>query len=199
MKYPLLIFIVNFMIALPTQAKTILLCLGQEESYYAKRFETGPRYHLNQIMINEISSVGNPQFSKGYYNKFCSDPSKSPTLKLLKAMTTGQRNIFDFKEEDGGIGVKYSMSTYNEFRLKSIKILMDYLAKIQIQASSADCLESNIPGLKEFYARYRYLEGEVSLETLKGSKESLLKIYDALENVDAILKKCQKPKQAQTK
>ncbi|WP_040314159.1 hypothetical protein [Bacteriovorax sp. BAL6_X] len=194
MKYPLLIFIVNLMITLPAQAKTILLCLGQEESYYAKRHDTGPRYHLNQIMINEISSVGNPQFSKGYFNKFCSEPSKSPTLKLLKALTTGQRKIFDFKEEDGGIGVQYSMSTYNEFRLKSIKILIEYLAKIQIQASSPDCLEQNIPGLKEFYARYRYLEGEVGLSTLKGSKESLLKIYGSLENIDVILKKCKKTK-----
>lgn len=184
----LIIFTVN-----SAQAKTILLCLGKEESYYAKKHYTGPKYHLNQIMINEISSVGNPELAGNNYKKFCSHPEQSPSLKLLKAMTLGQRDLFDFKEEKGDTGIQFAMVTYDEFRKKSIKVLIQYMAKIQMQSASADCLTKNIPGLENFYARFRYLEGEIDPITLKGSVKELSKLYDSLENIDGILKKCQKP------
>lgn len=198
MKYPLLIFTLTFFITNSVSARTILLCLGKEESYYAKNKDTGPKYHLNQIMINEISAVGNPDFAGNNYKKFCSHPDQMPALKLLKALTLGEKKLFAFKDEEGGLGVQYAIATYDEFRLKSIKILIDYIAKIQLQSKSATCLTDNIDGLKEFYARFRYLEGEVSMETLKGSKNDLLKIYQSLENIEEIYKKCSRPNSAKS-
>src|SRR5690606_24318181 len=108
------------------------------------------------------------KFAGNNFEKFCSEPEKMPSLKLLQALTTGERNIFALKDEEG-LSSQYIIATYDEFRLKSIKILMDYLAKIQMGANSAECLTDNIPGLSEFYARFRYLEGDVSITTLKGS------------------------------
>ncbi|AYF44900.1 hypothetical protein BALOs_1900 [Halobacteriovorax sp. BALOs_7] len=192
MKYFLIITL--FFIFMPAQAsaQTILLCLGKEESFYAKKHYTGPKYHLNQIMINEISSVGNPELAAGNYKKYCTHPEQSPSLKLLKAMTLGKKGLFNFKEDEGDAGVQFAMVTYDEFRKKSIKVLMQYMSKIQMQAASADCLTKNIPGLTQFYSRFRYLEEEIDSIALKGSKEDLLRLYDSLENIDQILKKCQK-------
>lgn len=193
MKYFLITTLFFIFSATPVCAKTILLCLGKEESFYAKNHYTGPKYHLNQIMINEISSIGNPELAGDNYKKYCSRPDQSPSLKLLKAMTLGKKSLFNFKENEGGTGVQFAMVTYDEFRKKSIKVLIQYISKIQMQAASAECLTDNIPGLTQFYARFRYLEGEIDPISLKGSREDLLQLYDSLRNIDAILKKCQKP------
>ncbi len=193
MKYPLILITLIFLFSLNTQAKTILLCLGQEESFYAKKHDTGPRYHLNQIMINEISAIGNPEFTGKKYKKYCSHPDKMPSLQILKALTIGNEKLFKFKTEDtSAMSLQYTMVTYDEFRLKSIKILIDYLAKLQMNAKSADCLTNNIKGLSDFYARFRYLEGEVNFQSLKGSKTELETIYNSLENIESIYKKCKK-------
>jgi hypothetical protein len=163
----------------------MLKCLGKEESYYASIKYTGPNYKLNQIMIDEMSSLNDLEMMSSSYQDICENLSFYPSLRLLEKLLSNGQKIFMTQGSD-----ELAKHNIQALKDKSGRILTRYLALVQSAAPTASCLNDNIPEIKNLYARYRYLEDTLGPKELVGSKKEIKSIFKKLRNIDAIFKKC---------
>ena len=82
--------------SIDAQASTVLKCLGREELQLHRKRDIGPRYTLNQVFLNKLSSNA-IDIKKKYSDQICSTKSKRPSLILLKILLLKQIDIFDIK------------------------------------------------------------------------------------------------------
>ena len=172
-------------------ANSLLKCLGAEEAHYASLKYTGPNYKLNHMMIDKMSSLSELEILPSVYKRICSNPAAYPSLVLLEELTDSKSKIFKYNPEQ-----LFQMTTFKELKQRSGEFLIRYLSDIQATAKTPKCLETRIPGIKQMFARYRYLQEELSSEDLTGSKEENSKIFEKLYKIDSILKDCQREAQA---
>lgn len=167
-------------------AGTLLQCLAKEEDYYAKLKYTGPNYKLNQIMIEQITSLGNLSLNKEYDRKICKNAS-FPSLRLLEQLLLKEKGLFDFDPEN-----KLQEITFEALLDKSGNIFISYLTSLQATYSIPGCLEKKIPEVAVLLERYLYLETSVDRETLDGPRSFITSLFEKLSDKD-ILKDCTKP------
>lgn len=168
-------------------AQSLLHCLGAEESHYAKLKYTGPNYKLNQLMIEEISSLSDLKILPDAYRRICRDPKAYPSLLLLESLMHKQSRLFRTGKDQ-----QFQISTLKTLRANSGRLLITYLSYIQSVSSTAKCIENEIPQVTNLYSRYRYLQDVIDPNDLNGSMAELKQIFNKLKNVDRILKSCKK-------
>lgn len=168
-------------------AQTILQCLGKEENFYAKQKYTGPNYKLNQMMIEEMTSLNELKIKESSYRDICSNPKGYPSLRLLKKILLDERNLFS------QIGKSAIYQTLAEsIKDKAGDILIDYLTRLQATAQTPDCVVTQIPETKNLFSRYLHLREVLSSTQANGERKELYRIFSKLENVDTWLHKCKK-------
>lgn len=179
-KYIALIFFSNFI-----WAQTLLKCLGSEEASYAKVKYTGAKYKLNQIIIEEISSLSNLKITNAAYNRICQNKSSAPSLLLLSDLLSNDTVIFENEANNGLASINLA-----HIRRNSGHILINYIGFLQTMTEDPKCIERNIPEVKKLYQRYQYLEEEIDNHKLVGSEKELQSMFKGLDRIDQILKSC---------
>lgn len=183
------ILIISLILSSQVFAQSLLTCLGREENFYAKKKYTGPNYKLNQIMIEEITSLSDLKVLPSAYKKICMKPGAYPSLVLLEELMNKSSNVFQTKN----IG-PIEKVTFESLKEKSGEILIQYLSLVQSMAPSPRCIEENIPGVKNLFARYRYLQDVIDADDLHGKNQEQEAIFSKLREIDSILVKCSKNK-----
>jgi len=171
------------------QAQGLLRCLGAEEAHYAKLKYTGPNYRLNQLMIEELTSLSDLRVLPSAYNKICKDPSAYPSLLLLERLMHRNSKVFISSGDK-----KMQYATLKSLKNNSGRLLVTYLSYLQTVAKDAKCLERAIPEIKPLYSRYRYLQDVMDPKDMKGSRREVSAIFKKLKRADKIIKKCSRSK-----
>ncbi|EQC50443.1 hypothetical protein [Bacteriovorax sp. DB6_IX] len=166
-------------------AQSLLHCLGAEESHYAKQKYTGPNYRLNQLMIEEISSLSDLKVIPRVYKKICQDKSNYPSLLLLENLIHPKERLFQTSKNQ--FIEKSSLETIKE---NSGRLLITYLSYLQTVAKTPKCIEKEIPEIIPLYSRYRYLEDIVDPKDMNGSYNEIKAIFSKLKHADKILERC---------
>ena len=166
-------------------ATTLLQCLAKEENYYAKIKYTGPNYKLNQVMIEEITSLGNLSLTSKYNRKICKN-SSFPSLRLLEYLLKKERDLIKLEQEN-----KLQQITFESLMNRSGNIFISYLTGLQATYTVAGCIEKKIPEAKQLMERYLYLQEDVDAKTLDGSSQFLDSLFAKLSN-PKLLQDCKK-------
>ncbi|EQC45996.1 hypothetical protein M900_1763 [Bacteriovorax sp. Seq25_V] len=132
-----------------------------------------------------MTSISNLEVTPEAYKRICSSSKRSPSLLLLKELIIRDRKIF--KKEEGS---DFQYVHLNAVRDRAGIMLVKFLSSVQSLAKDPKCIEKNIPGVKPLFQRYLYLEEELSSKKIIGEKADLEIIFDKLESIDEILKKC---------
>ena len=154
----------------------ILTCLGKEESALHRSGKTGALYHLNQFLINKMSSGARPVLLGQYQGKICGKRGVSPSVILLRHLLLERNQVF--------IGSLESIPSRDE----ALNAFFDFLLRIQAMASDHRCLEKNLPHYAHFIHRHKYLEEEGL--TLLRERDKLAEMFPLLERPDTLLAKC---------
>ena len=118
---------------------TLLQCLAKEETYYAKIKYTGPNYKLNQVMIEEITSLGNLSLTESYNKKICYN-SAFPSLRLLEYLLKKEERLMKFEVDN-----TLQHITYKALLDKSGNIFISYLTGLQATFTVPGCIEKKVP------------------------------------------------------
>ena len=166
----------------------ILACLAQEELNLHKSKNTGPVYNLNQTLVNQIATIPNLKLSRENLDLVCSNKLYGPSLSLLRLIILEGKKIFSIKKGSAGHGL--AMGQLGTFVETSPHIMFDYLNEIQALMPYAHCLTDEIPEVKYFYDRYKYLEQDLNGYQLIQDKNKIDRIFIGLSKMDQILKSC---------
>lgn len=188
------------LLSLNTMARPseLLRCLGVEEQRLHKAKSQGPEYQLNQQLISELVQVQNVDLRPELLKKICSSAVSSPSRMFLYTLLDNGKSIFEFSHGITGFEKSIAESMLEDFVLSSQQIVLGYIATIQQESPTADCLKKNIPELDLLYVDMKYLEEEVETKYLFKKKGLAEKILGKLSDYPAILKKCQPSKDKKT-
>ncbi len=190
MKYLILLTFFLFPLLSKAAPSEILRCLGVEEQRLHKAKSQGPEYQLNQQLISELIQVRHLELSPQFVTEICSSKVSSPSKKLLYLLLDQGQSVFEFPANISGRELSMGKSMLEDFMESSHKIIIDYIAAIQQEASTADCLKKNIPELDLLYIDVKYLEEEIETKYLFKNKGLAEKILKKLNNYPVMLKKC---------
>ena len=167
----------------------------REELQLHRKRDIGPRYVLNQVFLNKLSS-NSIAIKNKYAKKICNYKSGRPSLIMLKILLLEQRDLFDIKVSKNRIdGLEnFKISQADEFVAQAADVFFEYISGVQAMAPSANCLEKKIPQIKSLFRRYRYLEEEVAAVELLKDKKEILEIFKGLENIDNVFAICEREK-----
>lgn len=173
----------------------VLKCLGREELALHRAKDTGPRYKLNQVFLNKLSS-NSITIKPKYVKQICSGVPLPPSLTMLKILMLKQRDLFDIKIEQNRIdGLEnFKISQADGFVAQAADVFFAYLAGIQALSPTAYCLHKHIPAIPKFFKKVTYLQEEVSGKVLLEDKRQIKEIFIGLENVNNIFKICEREK-----
>ncbi len=179
-----------------------LLCLAEEELVIHKNHETGPLYHLNQLFLNELMTIGEFKLKDEHIQKICSKKNKfAPSVNFLYFLLVEKKNIFDlsmFTGDDLRSEKGLQLASINNLLERTPHIFIKYLTDLQQLATSFNCLEKEIPELSTFFTQIMYGE-EINLDAAVSDNKKMQKIFDGLINFDLILAKCKKESEDQKK
>lgn len=188
-----LFLLINSVLTHKALAKSnrILLCLAKEEGLLHKSHNTGPQYHLNQLLINELSSFNTVRLKDKYYEQICLNKKEAPSVSLLRSLIINGKDNFDLYSSGLEVSsVAMSKATIEEFLSNTPKIFFNYLSSLLALTPTADCFAKNIPELNFFLEQFHYLEEQVPRERLLENKARLHKIFDKVSHLDQIIHKC---------
>jgi hypothetical protein len=175
----------------------LLKCLGIEELKIHRAKSEGPLYRLNQLLINKLASFNNLILREAYYQEICKNKNFSPSLALIKSILLNRKKIFDPKSFHENASIKsYQMASLESLSGEMAHVFFNYLSQIQALTPTAKCLEKNMPELGLFLERYKYLETDYSPDVLLEEKSKLNSIFNKLQRLDSILKRCEKEKKS---
>ncbi len=169
-------------------ANDLVFCLAKEEETIHKKKVTGPVYALNQSIINKLSGLGMMTFKKDFVKEVCQSQTFTPSLQFLKSILSKDHDdVLDKLPYYVNVSLEGEYDSLMEF---SRRALFKYLSDLQSNFKEHNCLEKEMPLIKEMQTNQKYLESENddSFWTEKRTKE----IFNKLKNIDYILKKCQR-------
>ncbi len=171
----------------------VLQCLAKEEARLHKSNDQGATYRLNQELINELAGSNTIYFKKKYIDEICSSKELSPSVLLLKLLLTKETVIFNLNSENSESSEgSFRLNFISEFQKQAPRLLIQYLAGIQSEMSSANCMETAIPETKIIFDRMKYLEEEISFNEIVKDKKKLESIFNKLSGLSSIKNKCQR-------
>jgi hypothetical protein len=192
-----ILFIVLATLCLPFELQAepnlVLQCLAKEEARLHKNNDHGSSYRLNQDLLNELAGSNTIYFKKKYVDEICQNRAFSPSVSLLKLLLTRETSIFDFSTEnlESSEG-SFRLNFIREFQKQAPRLLVQYLAGIQGELPTSNCLENAIPETKSIFERMKYLEEEISFNDIVKDKKKLESIFIKLSKLSTIKIKCQK-------
>jgi len=188
-------YIISFALLLSSFCATaapseVLRCLGAEEQRLHKAKSQGPEFQLNQQLISELIQVESIDLSPTYLSLVCNYKENYPSKKLLYLLLDKGNKIFEFKHGLSASDISVGESMLEDFMKDTQGIVMSYIASIQQEAPTADCLKKNIPEMELFYIDMKYLEEEIETKYLFKDKGLAEKILNKLSNYPKLFKKC---------
>lgn len=125
-----------------------------------------------------------------YLRKICGPKISSPSKRLLYFLLDDGPGIFVFNSGITGLEKSIGQSMLEDFMQSSQQLILGYIATIQQEAPTADCLKKNIPELDLLYIDMKYLEEEIETKYLFKKKGLAEKILNKLSRYPALLKSC---------
>lgn len=169
----------------------LLQCLAKEEEGLHKKKASSPLYRLNQEFVNELASSNDINVKKVYVDEICQSTHYSPSIGLLRLLLMKEHELYDLSLSGVDISMRpFKMSYINEFQKQVPRIFIQYVAGLQSELAGAKCLEKDIPELKGFNEKLRYLEEEITTHQLVAQKSTFDVIFKKLRNFDDIKKRC---------
>ena len=178
----------------PVQITPLIKCLGQEELNYHLERNIGPHYKLNQFFINSMAGANDLKLRTGYLEKIC-PPNSIPSRNLLKELLLNGLSIFNFAHGEENFREKARQLTvmgHIEERLPHL--FFHYISSLQALSEDPHCLKREIPEVSYFTEKVFYLEEEVPRERLLQEKRKLRRLFNKLDHINSIYKKCKKRK-----
>jgi len=162
-------------------------CLGQEELMFHKKKETGPYYRLNQAFVNDISSFGGALLKPSHLKDVCKKAKKA-SFRLLKVLVI---------EGKGAFAPGAKLNIYQKASLQTLEdkvpgTLVTFLSQMGSLFPHFSCLPTFAPDIPYFLERIKYLEVDLSKSELLSDKTRLKRIFSKLENIESLIKKCEK-------
>lgn len=184
-----ILFSALFFILLTSQTqakppKNFLICLGQEESYIHKNKLGGAYSKLNQDMISALVQLSDHIFLKPKFEKMACAKT-FPSVEILRQLLTEKKSPFFSNNRRGSVkALAVDKNSIKELSGKSIYIFIDFLTGIQTQMKSANCLQKQIPELKDFFYKMQHTLEDVGMK----------QIFSEIKNIEGVFKKLQKLK-----
>lgn len=171
----------------------LLQCLAREETQLHKEKAQGTLYRLNQEFINELASTNDITLKKKFVDEICQSHKLTPTVGLLRLLLLKESDLYDLSLAEVDPAMKpYKMGYINEFQKQVPRLFIQYVAGLQSEMATPDCLNKAIPELNILNDRLKYLEEEMTIHEVIRDKSRIEKIFSKLENVSAIKAKCEK-------
>jgi hypothetical protein len=190
MKYLITLTMILTSLHVAAASSEILRCLGVEEQRLHKAKSQGPDYQLNQQLISELVQVQNVDLAPQFLKQVCGPKVVSPSKKFLYLLLDNGKSIFEFRNGISGLEKSIGDSMLDDFMVASQQLVLGYIATIQQESPTADCLKKNIPQLDLLYVDMKYLEEEIETKYLFKKKGLAEKILNKLANYPALFKKC---------
>lgn len=198
MKYFLNLTILLFSLTAAAAPSELLRCLGSEEQALHKAKSLGPDYQLNQQLISELIQVQNVDLAPEYLTKVCPLKITNPSRRLLALLLDKGPSVFSYKTQMTSLEKSIATSMLEDFMQSVQQSFLSYIASVQQEAPTADCLKKNIPELDLLFVDIKYLEEDVETKYLFKDKGLAEKIMTKLLNYPVMLKSCI-PKKPQKK
>ncbi|MBT3982652.1 MAG: hypothetical protein HOE90_14940 [Bacteriovoracaceae bacterium] len=171
--------------------RSTLRCLGLEELSIHKNRVFGPVYKLNQRLIEELTTFGDIELNKEYYEKICKPKGLSVSVALLKNLLLNKKKLFNIPKKSHIPASEVKRIFIIEFISKAELIFFDYIFSIQGMMTRAKCLEEEVPELATLLYRYKSLRDVVDSSTIIKDSGGIKPIIQRLDDLDSIYKKCQ--------
>ncbi len=168
-----------------------LKCLALEEERYHKKKITNSRSKLNQDLIIELSQSSDFILKSDYLSIVCSPNTISPAEKLLELQLIYGTKIFETNSNE------MTVASLMEYKKQLPQVFIKHIANLQSELETANCLEKNIPEIKKINDKIKYLEEDLSVDTLLPFQKEIATIFRKLEKFNDLKKKCRKPREVQ--
>ena len=169
----------------------LLQCLAKEEEGLHKGTTQNANFRLNQEFVNELASSNDINLKKEFVDEICKSNVYSPSIGLLRMLLLKEHQIYDLSLNGVDASMRpFKMAYINEFQKQVPRIFIQYISGLQSEMPTPDCLEKNIPELKGFSEKIKYLEDEISTNQLITQKNQIEAIFNKLKNFSVIRNKC---------
>ncbi len=176
---------------LASKVNPALKCLALEEERYHKLKITNSRSRLNQELIIELSQSSNFILKPEYLSLVCDSKTLSPAEKILELQLLYGTKIFELNNND------MATASLVEYKKQLPQVFIKHLANLQSELENANCLERHIPEIKKINNKIKYLEEDLSVDTLTPFQKEISSIFKKLAKFNDIKNKCRKPREVQ--
>ena len=167
----------------------LLRCLGAQEQRFHKLKTQGAFYELNQRLIGELIQAHGVDANASLLKQVCTKNPKS-ALAMLEAMLLDQKDWFVIKATDNKMQDSINRELVKELNQTAPEILLNFIASLQVQAPSADCLEKHIPGIGKLHHEVKWLQEEVDLTKITLKRSRLTKIFAGIARSEEFFQLC---------
>lgn len=170
----------------------LLRCLAKEEEKLTKRNIQNALYRLNQEFVNELASSNDIMLKKTYVDQICHSRDYSPSVGLLRMLLLKEHELYDLSLSGVDANMRpFKMGYINEFQKQVPRMFISYLAGLQSELATPNCLEKNISELKGFNEKIKYLEENLTTHQLITQKDKIDSIFKKLKTFNEIKLKCE--------
>ncbi len=168
--------------------RQLLKCLGAEEKQFHLKKKLGPLYDLNQRLISEMIQIPKAELSPEDFKQICETANESPSWKLLELSISKGSSVFKIPGSELGKQDQIAQGMIDDYLEITNEIFLNFMTQIQATAPSPDCLEKEIPQLKDFFSDIKYLQEDVDIKKIFGGREVL--IFQKLKNYPEAFERC---------
>jgi hypothetical protein len=173
----------------------LLRCLAKEEESLHKKETQNALFRLNQEFVNELAGSNDITLKKNYVDQICNSKTYSPSVGLLRMLLLKEHELYDLSLSEVDPSMRsFKMGYINEFQKQVPRIFIQYVAGLQSELDTPNCLEKAIPEIAGMNEKIKYLEEEISAHQLITQKSKIDVIFTKLQNFKAIKAKCAKEK-----
>jgi hypothetical protein len=177
----------------PRPTSRLLVCLGAQEKSFHKQKAGGAFYDLNQRLISELLQTQGVDGTPMLLTQVCKKTERS-SIHLLEAMLLDPNGWYVIKTGPTGL----TRELMKEMAQAAPEMLLNFLAALQAEAPTPDCLEKHIPSLKKLNEEVKVLQEEMDLSKITNKKSRLTKIFAGVQRSDEIFAVCAKEKSKKT-
>lgn len=177
----------------PRPTSRLLVCLGAQEKTFHKQKAGGAFYDLNQRLISELLQTQGVDGTPALLKQVCKKTERS-SIHLLEAMLLDPNGWYMIKTGSTGL----TRELMKEMAQAAPEMLLSFLAALQAEAPTSDCLEKHIPSLRKLNDEVKVLQEEMDLSKITNKKSRLTKIFAGVQRSDEIFAVCAKEKSKNT-
>jgi hypothetical protein len=169
------------------RSSPVLKCLGSEERDYHLKKVSGPRMDLNQKLIAEIIQIPQVSIKPEFIESICHS-KYSPSLRLLELSLISEEKLF-YTDGKTDLVNSINQSMISDYIESSREIFIQFIHQVQAIAPTSNCLEDEIPELKEIFTNLKHAQEEIGVKKILNGK--INSIFMKLIRFENILKNCQ--------